>query len=142
MRTVMLGIVFAVIALPAAASDQTDVEALVRSYNKTFSAASCAAQSSVIDDFGQHYWPAPSGCADWAKSFDAFAKAEGVTDIAVTAGKPVNIAVDGDHAYAVYSAHFDYKLKGKPVHEKATWTFALAKLAGTWKIAAWSWGAL
>lgn len=129
-------------AVPAAAWDQTDVDAVLQAYNKEFSPTYCGPQSSVIDDFGQHYWPAPAGCADWSKSFAADSKAQGITDAVVTPGKPVRVKVDGDRAYAVYSASYDYKQKGKPVHEKGTWTVAFQKQSGTWRIIAWSWGQL
>jgi hypothetical protein len=130
------------IALPAAASDQADVDAVLQAYNKEFSPAYCAPQSTIIDDFGQHYWPGPAACADWTKSFEADAKAEGITDGVVTPGKPVVAKVDGDHAYAVYSASYDYKLKRKPVHEKGTWTVAFERQAHVWRIVSWAWGQL
>ena len=142
MRIAMLAAVIAAIALPAAASGQTDVDAVLQAYNKAFSPTYCAPQSSIIDDFGQHYWPGPHACADWLKSFGVDSKAQGITDGVVTPGKPVRVKVDGDHAYAVYSANYDYKLKGKPVHEKGTWTVAFERQAGAWRIVAWAWGQL
>jgi hypothetical protein len=38
-----------------------------------------------------------------------------------------------------HPAHYDFKAKGKPVHETGTWTFAFQKLSGSWKIAGWTW---
>jgi ketosteroid isomerase-like protein len=140
MRTLILAAAFAAVALPAAASDQTDVDAVVQGYNKEFSPTYCAPQSSIIDDFGQHYWPAPSACADWLKSFADDSKTRGITDGVVTPGKPVRVKVDGDHAYAVYSAKYRYKQNGKAVHEKGTWTLAFEKQSGTWHIVSWAWG--
>ena len=87
--------------LPAHATDSTDLDGVVQAYNKDFSASLCAAHTSIIDDFGQHYWPGPTACADWSKSFDADSKARGITDAVVTPGKPVTAKVDGDRAYAV-----------------------------------------
>ncbi|HEY2446234.1 MAG TPA: nuclear transport factor 2 family protein [Rhizomicrobium sp.] len=142
MRAAMLATVIAAISLPASASDQTDVDAVVQSYNKAFSPSYCAARSSVIDDFGQHYWPGPHACADWTKSFELDSKAQGITDGVVTTGKPVRVKVDGDHAYAVYSASYDFKRKGKAVHETGTWTLVLERQASAWRIAAWAWGQL
>lgn len=142
MRTVILAAVMTALALPAAASDQTDADAVLQDYNKAFSPAYCAAGASIIDDFGQHYWSGPQACVDWLKSFDAFSKAQGITDAVVTPGKPIHMTVDSDRTYAVYSAKFDYTLKGKPVHEKGTWTVVFEKQGGLWRIAAWSWGQL
>jgi hypothetical protein len=142
MRVILLAAAMAAIALPAAASDQADVDAVLQGYNKAFSPTYCAAQTTIIDDFGQHYWPGPSACADWLKSFAADSNAQGITDGVVTPGKPVRVKVDGAHAYAVYSASYDYKQKGKPVHEKGTWTVAFEKQAGAWRIVSWAWGQL
>jgi len=142
MRVAVLTAVIAMTALPAAASDQSDIDAVLQAYNKAFSPTYCAAKSSIIDAFGQYYWPGPQACADWLKSYAADSKAQAITDGVVTPGKPVHVTVDGDHAYAVYSAKYDYKLKGKPVHEKGTWTVAFEKQAGTWRITAWAWGQL
>ncbi|MGD0189465.1 MAG: hypothetical protein ABSD74_01860 [Rhizomicrobium sp.] len=142
MRMILLAAALVAISLPAAASDQADVDAVLQAYNKEFSPTYCAPRSSIIDDFGQHYWSAPKACADWLKSFGADSKANGITDAVVTPGKPVHVKVDGDHAYAVYSAAYDYKQKGKAVHETGTWTVAFEKQAGTWRIVSWAWGQL
>jgi hypothetical protein len=142
MRTAILALAAAMIAAPAAASDSADIDSVLQAYNKESSPTYCAAHTSIVDDFGQHYWPGPSACADWLKSFVADSKAQGVTDAVVTPGKPVYTKVDGNRAYAVYSANYDYKLKGKAVHEKGTWTVAFERDAGTWRIASWAWGHL
>lgn len=142
MRIVILAAVIAALALPAAASDETDADAVLQNYNKAFSPTYCAAGTTIIDDFGPYFWSGPQACADWLKSFEAFSKAEGITGAAVTPGKPLHVTVDGNRAYAVYSAKFDYNLKGKPVHERGTWTVTFRKQGGAWRIAAWAWGQL
>jgi hypothetical protein len=142
MRKLAFAMALLAIACPAAGSDQTDVDAVLQAYNKAFAPTYCATKSSIIDDFGQHYWPGPNACADWSKSFDDDSKARAITDAVVTPGKPVTVKVDGNRAYAVYSAKYDYKLKGKSVHEKGTWTVAFEKQAGVWHIVSWAWGLL
>ena len=142
MRILILAAAIAAVALPAIASDKTDVDAVLQAYNKESSPTYCAAKSTIIDDFGQHYWPGPAGCADWLKSFNAESKTEGWTDAVVSPGEPVTVRIDGDHAYAVYSATYDYKEKGKAMHEKGIWTVAYEKQGGTWRIVSWAWGTL
>jgi len=142
MRALLLAAALAVIAVPAAASDKSDIEALVTAYNKDFAAGDCAPQSAIIDEFAPHAWQGATACADWLAAFNADSKANAITDAVVTIGKPAQIAVNGDRAYAVYAARYDFKKKGKPVAEKGVWTFAFEKQAGGWKIAAWTWSLL
>ncbi|MBV9330968.1 MAG: nuclear transport factor 2 family protein [Alphaproteobacteria bacterium] len=142
MRTLFLAAAALSVSLPATASDATDVDAVMQAYNKALSPTYCAAQSSVIDDFGQHYWPGPNGCADWAKALAADSKAKGITDGVVTPGKPLRVQVDGDRAYAVYAATYNYKQKGKAVQEKGTWSAVFQKQPAGWRIIAWAWGQL
>lgn len=101
----------------------------------------CAPQSSVIDDFPPHAWQG-NGCAQWAESYAAFAKAQGATGGVVTIAPPTRLSVDGNTAYVVAPATFSYKLHGKPVTEPgATFTLALKRIGGNWKITAWAWAA-
>jgi hypothetical protein len=111
----------------------------VKAYNTDFGPKSCASPAAIIDEFAPHAWIGPTACADWLKSFDADSKARGITDGVVTIGNPSTLKVEGDRAYAVYAAHYDFKLKGKPVRETGSWTFALQKVSGSWKIDAWTW---
>lgn len=139
MRKLILAAALMAIASPAAASDQSDIAAVVKGYNTAFAPSYCAPQAAIIDDFGQHAWMGATACADWLTSFGADSKANGITDGVVTPGKAERLKVNGDRAYAVYPAHYDYKLKGNPVHETGTWTFAFQKLSGSWKITGWAW---
>jgi hypothetical protein len=141
MHKIMLAAALAVLATPAIASDQTDIAAVVKGYNTNFAATYCAPQSAIIDEFAPHSWIGATACADWLKSFDAYSKANSVTDAVVTITKPQTLKIEGDKAYAVYPAHYDFKMKGKPVREMGTWTFAFEKRPGGWKITAWTWSA-
>lgn len=103
--------------------------------------AACAPQSSVIDEFPPHFWQG-DGCAQWATDFQAANKAQGITDVTVTLFVPTRVAVDGNTAYVVAPANDTYKQHGKPVTESgATFTVALKRIAGSWKIVAWAWAA-
>lgn len=103
--------------------------------------AACAAQSSVIDEFPPHSWQG-NGCGEWAQAFIADNKAEGITDGVATIGIPTRVAVEGTAAYVVAPATFTYKQHGKPMTESgSTFTLALKRIAGSWKIVAWAWAA-
>jgi hypothetical protein len=149
MRAAILAVVGVLAAAPALASDKTDVAATIKAYNDAFTKgdttaanALCASPAVVIDDFAPHVWQGPTACADWAAAFAAFAKANGDTDAVVTIGKPHQLTVTGDRAYAVFPAKFAYKEHGKPVLQPGTWTFALQKLDTGWRITGWAWGGL
>lgn len=63
---------------PIAASDNTDVMAVVHRWTDAFSQGSfstdiapCAEDAVVIDDFPPHVWPGPRACSNWFKAFQA-----------------------------------------------------------------------
>jgi len=140
MRTYILLAAIAAVAAPAHASEQANVMSLIAAYNDHgYTPKLCAPEASIIDDFGQHAWLGPKACADWLNAFSAFMKTENIASPKVTLGKPEHVAVDGNRAYAVIPATFSYQQKGKAMTEKGTWTFALQKMAGGWRIGAWTW---
>jgi ketosteroid isomerase-like protein len=137
----------ALAAIPAAASEKTDVTATVRQFvdgmnkgdTKT-ALATCAASASIIDEFPPHEWQGPTACADWAKDFDAYNKKNGITDGVVTLGRPRHVDISGDRAYAVIPARYTCKQKGKRLTESgSTLTVALQKAATGWRITGWAW---
>lgn len=116
------------------------VDGVNRSDFKSATAA-CAPQSSVIDEFPPHWWRG-DGCAQWATDFQAENKAQGITGVVVTLFVPTRVAVDGNTAYVVVPANDTYTQHGKPFAETgATFTVALKRIAGSWKIVAWAWAA-
>lgn len=149
--------VLAVLALagmtqaPAAVAQQTaqqkDVMAVVTQFIDGFNKgdipsalATCAEQTSIIDEFPPHEWHGPGACAKWAADYDLDAKKKGITDGIVTLATTKYLTVSGDRAYVVIPSSYDYKLNGKPVKQTgATFTFALHKGSAGWKITGWSW---
>jgi ketosteroid isomerase-like protein len=133
------------IASPTFASDKTDAVVPVRQFvddmNKNDmkgAAAAYAPDASIIDEFPPHFWHGANAFGDWGQDFGADAQKKGVTDPVLTLGKARRIDVTGDHAYAIYSATYTFKQRGKRMREAADITFALQKLADGWRIAAWS----
>ncbi|MGZ5961173.1 MAG: hypothetical protein ACXWLE_08805 [Rhizomicrobium sp.] len=130
----------------ASASDKSDVMATVNRYNDDVNKndsksanALCTDQVIIIDDFAPHAWQGATACSDWWNALDADNKKNGITDGIVTIGKPWHVTITGDRGYAVFPTHYTYKLKGKPVTEQGVWTFAMQKLAASWRIAGWAW---
>ena len=147
MRKIIVAFAVTLAALPALASDKTDVMATVHQFmdgvnkgdTKTALAA-CAAQSSIIDEFPPHHWQGATACADWANDFDTFNKKSGITDAVATLGKPKHVDITGDRAYIVIPANYTYKENGKKVTESgSTLTVALQKVAAGWRMTGWAW---
>jgi hypothetical protein len=81
-----------------------------------------------------------SGCSQWFNDYDADAKKSGISDGAVTLGRPRHIDVTGDRAYIVVPANYTFKQKGKLVKEIGSLlTIALQKGDAGWRITGWTW---
>jgi hypothetical protein len=135
------------VAGPVAASDKTDVMATVHKWVDGFnkgdmksSLATCADETSILDDFAPHEWHGSGACARWADAYDADAKKNGITFGSVTLGKPRHLDVAGDYAYLVVPAIYIFKEKGKTITESGSIvTVTLQKSNSGWRITAWSW---
>jgi hypothetical protein len=136
-----------VAALPAAATEKTDVMTTLRksidNFNKgdvkAFTAA-CADQASVIDEFPPYAWHGAGACAKWADDYAADAKKNGITDGVVILGAPLHVDVIADRAYVVVRANYRFKQNGKWVQETGSMlTIALQKSEAGWRMAGWAW---
>ena len=150
MRTLLMVLMAAALAAgPAFAADKDDVMTQIRQFVDGFNKgdvksalATCAEQTSIIDEFPPYEWHGAGACQTWANDFDAFVKKSGIADAKVTLGKPRHVDVSGDRAYVVVPANYTFRQKGKAVKEtKATMTLALHKGAAGWRITGWSWAA-
>jgi len=147
MRTSFIALTASVlVAGPAAATDKTDVMSVVHQWVDSFNkgdmksmGATCADQTSIIDDFAPHEWHGAGACSKWSSDFQAFAQAGELTEPAVTVGKPWHVEVKADRAYVVAPTTFSFKQKGNPVMEKGVVTMALQKNASVWRITGWAW---
>jgi len=137
----------AIAFLPANATDTLDVMATVHQFVDSFNKgdvktaiASCAAQTSIIDEFAPYAWNGTGACANWISDYDADAKKNGITDGMVKLGEPWHVDVMADHAYVVIPASYTFKEKGKAVKEsKSVLTIVLGKGDGGWRITGWTW---
>ncbi|HSB11381.1 MAG TPA: nuclear transport factor 2 family protein [Blastocatellia bacterium] len=132
---------------PTAASEKTDVMAVVRQFVDGFNkgdtktaVAACADQASIIDEFPPHEWHGVGACAKWVNDYDADAKKNGITDGNVTLSRPRHIDITADRAYVVVPANYTFKRKGKLVREIGSMlTLALQKSDAGWRITGWAW---
>lgn len=133
-------------ATPAAASDATEIMKTIRTLNDDLNKGDMDAPASlytqdatIIDEFAPHFWSGAHAHADWIAAFEALAKAEAITGVKLTLGKPLHVNVEGDRAYVVLPTRINDKTKGKAHVEHGLWTFAMQKTSGGWMIAGWSW---
>ena len=127
--------------------DTAEPLAAVRQYSEGFNkgdvkamAAWCAVPMSILDGMAPHVWHGPTACEDWYR--DAMTEGEhlGATDYSVALGEPLHVQITGDSAYVLLPATMSFKLRGQPVTQSgATFTVALRKADGGWRIAAWAW---
>jgi ketosteroid isomerase-like protein len=102
--------------------------------------ATCAEQTSIIDEIPPFEWSGAGACGKWAADYDADAKKKGITAGAVTMGTPRHNVISGDRAYLVIPTSYDVTQNGKPVKQTgAVMAVTLRKGAAGWKITAWSW---
>jgi SnoaL-like protein len=144
----LVAIVFAVLTtLPAIATDKTDVMTTVRQFVDSFNkgdvkaaTASCADQTSIIDEFTPYEWHGTGACSKWMDDYDADAKKDGITDGMVTLDAPLHVDVTADRAYVVIPANYKFKKKGKLVRETGSMlTIALKKSEAGWRMTGWAW---
>lgn len=141
-RVVIALALSALTAGPCLASDRGDIMAVLEQWNDADEAkavASCADETSITDDVPPFEWHGPGACARWQKDYDAYLQREGMSDATGTIGKPTQLIISADRAYAVLPATFAFTKKGKRVTFVATATFALHKTAAGWRITAWTW---
>lgn len=148
MRKMLIALVLGALAAgPAAASEKTDVMAVLHQFVDAFNKgdmnavlADCADMTSLIDDLPPHEWHGTGACSKWSSDFDAFTKANEIIAEVVTLGKPRHIDITGDRAYVVVSAGYTFKVKGKPMKQTGSIiTVALQKGASGWHMTGWAW---
>jgi ketosteroid isomerase-like protein len=133
-------------ALGSAASESTDVMAVVKHWSDAFNRgdvkatlATCAEETSILDDVPPHEWHGVGACSKWLADDAAYDKQNDITHTVVTFGAARHIGITADRAYVVAPASFTYLQKGKPVKETAVVTMSLQKSASGWHITGWAW---
>jgi len=102
--------------------------------------ATCAEQTSILDEFPPYEWHGAGACSKWAADYDADAKKNVITDGKVTLSAPTHVDIVADRAYVVVPANYSFKMKGKPVSETGSViTLTMQKSAAGWRINGWAW---
>jgi len=142
-RALTLAVALAAVPFSAAlASEEVQVLGVVNQFSEDFSKNDmkaaiplCSDQVVIIDDFAPHTWQGATACADWWTAFVADNEKSGIAGGIVKLGKPWHVSITGDHAYVAYPLTYTFKHNGTQTISQGVWTFALQKLAGSWRIA-------
>jgi ketosteroid isomerase-like protein len=103
-------------------------------------AACFAVPGSILDGMAPHLWHGPTAARDWYRDVLAEGEHAGATDYFVTLGIQLHANITGDAAYVVAPATMSFRLRGGRVTQTgATFTTALRRVDGDWRIAAWAW---
>jgi ketosteroid isomerase-like protein len=119
------------------------VQAYVDAFNAGDPAAMSAAfvtDGSILDGMAPHMWQGPAAVTDWYRDILAESAHVGASGYHVTLGEPTHNDTSGDTAYVVAPAAMTFDLNGASVTQTgSTFTVALRKSAGRWRVAAWAW---
>ncbi len=121
--------------------------AAVRNYIDAFNrgdrdgmAACFAAQGAILDGMAPHLWLGPNATSDWYRDVLIEGEHLDAGDYHATISDPIHDNITGDSAYFVVPASMTFRFKNQQMTQTgATFTFALKKEAGDWRIAAWAW---
>jgi hypothetical protein len=150
MRRILISLaITALAATPAVASEEQNVMAVVRQwtglFNKdtaTSALATCADETSIIDDIPPYVWHGSGACSSWLNVLNAESQKSAVTDLSSTLLKPRHVLVTADRAYVVVPINFTFKLDDKVTNETGSLlTVALQKVPAGWRITAAAIGA-
>ncbi len=150
MKHRMLGVVLTVVlgaSAVAAATDPQIVAPLHKfadRFNKGDVAGAAATHAAtddltIVDEVPPYAWHGPQAFSTWASALESHDKANGITDEKVTIGDATRVESDGQQAYVIVPAVYEFKQHGKAMHEKAQMTFVLKKDPGGWMIHGWTW---
>jgi hypothetical protein len=124
-----------------------DAATTVRRYIDAFNtgdveamAACFDAPGTILDGMAPHVWHGASAARDWYRDVLVEGKHAGAGDYLVSLGAPLHASVTEDAAYVVSPATMTFKVRGRSVTQSgATFTTALRRVDGIWRIAAWAW---
>lgn len=141
---VPLGLLSAVAATPATATDKQDVVAAVQAYNDAGNkadrkayASSCTSDAVVVDHVPPYLFQGPTACADEYDAVVAWGAANkiGTDDLYQKVFDPVFFERSGKNAYAVFPVTDWFKQNGKKQVEKLYLTTVLRREENSWRIA-------
>ena len=103
-------------------------------------AACFATLGSILDGMAPHVWNGFSASSDWYRDVLREGAHVGASNYHVTLSEPLHNDVSDNAGYVVAPATMTFQIGGRQITQTgATFTVALRRVAGQWKIASWAW---
>ena len=141
-------VVFALHAVPAAASDTSDALAVVQNFlaaankgDRQAYTSYCAEDAVIVDHAPPYVFRGPKACDDDWTAADRWMSQRGYAFGQFQLSKPY-VETMGDRVYAAYPLKALVTRNGKTEVETALWTFVLQRRSQQWLIEGWSWAML
>jgi len=149
MHKIFLALAMAVLASgPVAASEKTDVMAVMHQWVDGFNngdmkswVATCADQTSIIDDIPPHEWHGAGGCSKWWDDFNAFTKANEITNGKVPSASPGTSISQRTAPISLSPPIYLRHEREADEAERFNRDGCHAKSCIGWRMTGWAWGA-
>ncbi|WP_041782629.1 nuclear transport factor 2 family protein [Mycolicibacterium chubuense] len=100
----------------------------------------CADPMQILDGMAPHVWQGESATEQWWRDVQAESAHLGVGNYRILLDEPRHADVHGESAYLVYPASMSFDKDGtRHTQAGSVFTVALRRVAGRWRLAAWSW---
>ena len=150
MKTIIATIAAACVLSLAGQSLAEDNSAILKPVNGFMDATGAAADidraasywtanQSMLDEFAPYHWTGPNAVRTWWKGLLKDNKANGSSDVTVTASASALVQHNDRHAYVVQPAKVSFTTKGQHISLTGALTFALDRTKTGWKIASCAW---
>ena len=94
--------------------------------------------ASILDDMAPFHWQGKGSTVQWLAAIESAIKAGGTQGFAMKLGKPRQVQVKGDVAYASVPTAFRYTINGQVGKGSNVTTVVLKKVGEGWKITAFA----
>jgi hypothetical protein len=139
----LLGLTVVASAATPEAQLLAPIRLLSDSFNKEDMKAAASTLSSsgvtILDEISPFTWTGPDAFDTWLKAYEAWGKAEVLTDGVYKMGKPTSVLINGDRGYVALPVVFTFKQKGVSMRETAHMAYVLQKDKSGWLITSFTW---
>ena len=96
--------------------------------------------ASIVEDLAPYSWQGPTAGMQWLQAMNANAERSGISAINMHFLPATTVQITGARAYAVIPGDLTYSFKdGTIQHAQGHVTFALQKVAASWRIETLTW---
>ena len=96
--------------------------------------------ASIVEDLAPYSWQGPAAGMQWLQAMNANAERSGIGSVNMRFLPATTVQISGARAYAVIPGDLTYTFKNGTVqHAQGHVTFALQKVAASWRIETLTW---